>query len=182
MLTPIEKLKNKREYVFVIVIFGVYGLWKLFSFYVKNTSGVAHETWNRFIIGLGSAYALATSSILNLFGEKTINQGIAVFYPVANKSILIQDHCLAIPVTVIFVGSILAFSGELKNKIWFISMGILMIAIINIVRLIFLCYTFVHCSAYFFNINHRLIYVVITYALIFLLILWWIKKYSTVKS
>ena len=181
MLSQIEKFKSRREYVFLLVIFGTYTVWKFFSFYVKNTSGLAHECWIRFIIALGSAYAFVTSNILNFFGEKTISKGITVFYPLPNKSILVEDHCLAIPVTIIFVGSIMGFSGPWKHKIWFIFMGVSLIILINIIRLVLLCYTFVHCSAYFFNINHSIVYVVVTYSLVFLLILWWVKQFSSLN-
>ena len=170
--------RKDRANLFVLNIFVVYALWKAFAYYVKNSTGQVHTAWLNFIIYLGSAYAAATSFVLNVFGENTVHNGIAVFYPVLYRRITVEDHCLAIPATVIFTGTILLFRGSWKNKLWFVPMGILFIAIINMLRLVSLCYIFAHYSQKFFDINHSLIYVVLTYSLIFLLIVWWMKKFA----
>ena len=170
-----------RANLFVINMVMVYLLWKAFAYYEKNSDGLVHATWQKLIIFLGSAYAVVTSFILNLFGEVTVPRGIAVFYPVQNMLMRIEDHCLAIPATIIFVGTILLFSGDWKNKLWFIPMGVFFIVIINLIRLIFVCETFVYFTKEFFEINHTVIYVIITYALIFLLIVWWMKKFANQK-
>jgi exosortase/archaeosortase family protein len=167
--------------LFVLNMLVVYAAWKLFSFYVKHSNGFMHIAWVKFIIYLGTVYAAIASSILNIFGENTVQTGIGVFYPVQNKIIYVEDHCLAIPATVIFIGTILLFRGNWKSKLWFIPMGILFIAIINTVRIIFVCETFVYFTKQFFDINHTVVYVLITYALIFILIIWWMKKFAVQK-
>lgn len=168
--------------LFVINMLMVYLVWKAFAYYQIHSNGFVHAGWQRLIIFLGSAYAAITSFILNLMGEVTVPRGIAVFYPVQYKLMRIEDHCLAIPATVIFVGTILLFSGSWKNKLWFIPMGIFFIVVINLIRLVFVCETFVYFTKEFFEINHSVIYVVITYALIFGLIVWWMKKFSGQKQ
>ena len=55
--------------LFVLNMFIVYALWKLFAYYVKNSTGFVHEIWIKFIVFLGTIYASATSFILNLFNE-----------------------------------------------------------------------------------------------------------------
>jgi exosortase/archaeosortase family protein len=176
-----DKLNNWRKdnaNLFVINILLVYALWKAFAYYVKNSTGAIHVAWIKFIVFLGSVYAWATSLVLNAFGEDTVHNGIAIFYPVLYRKITVEDHCLAIPATVIFTGTILLFTGSRKNKLWFIPMGILLIAMINVIRLVFLSYIFAHFSKEFFDINHSLIYVVLTYSLIFLMIVWWMRKFA----
>jgi exosortase/archaeosortase family protein len=168
--------------LFVLNMVVVYAAWKAFSFYVKHSSGFMHTAWIKFIISLGAIYANVTSLVLNILGERTVHNGIEIFYPVQNKIIRVEDHCLAIPATVIFVGTIALFRGNWKDKIWFIPMGIFFIAVINILRLIFVCETFVYFTKRFFEINHTVIYVVITYALIFILIIWWMKKFAGQKK
>jgi exosortase/archaeosortase family protein len=164
--------------LFVLNMVVVYAAWKLFSFYVKCSDGYVHVAWIKFIIFLGTGYATVTSFILNILGERTMHSGIQILYPVQNRAIRVEDHCLAIPAMVIFVGTITLFRGNWKDKLWFIPMGIFFIAIINILRLIFVCETFVYFTRRFFEINHSVIYVVITYALIFILIIWWMKKFA----
>jgi len=174
----LKKWSNDRATLFVLNMFVVYALWKLFAYYVKHSSGFIHESWGKIIISLGSIYATVTSFILNLFGERTVQTGISVFYPTENKIIRVEDHCLAIPATIIFVGTIVLFKGDWRTKLWFIPFGILLIIIINLTRLAFLCYTFAHFSRHFFDINHSVIYVIITYALVFMMIVWWMRKFS----
>jgi exosortase/archaeosortase family protein len=173
----IKKGKQSAN-LFVVNIVVIYLLWKAFAYMVKHTNGWIHEIWLGIVCYLGEAYAAVTSFILNMFWENTVRLGISVFFPLFNKLIRVEDHCLAIPATVIFVGSILSFTGSWRNKIWFVPMGVLMIVIINIIRLVLLCYIFAHFSKSFYEINHSLVYVVITYTLIFLLIVWWMKKFA----
>jgi len=179
MQTEIQNkgIKNPAN-LFVLNMLVVYLLWKAFSYYQKHTHGFVHIKWQKIIVFLGGVYAAITSFILNIFGEYTLHNGFEVFYPTQNKIIRIEDHCLALPATVIFVGTILLFKGDWRNKLWFIPLGILLIVIINLVRLVFVCETFVYFTKEFFEINHSVIYVIITYALIFLLIVWWMKKFA----
>ncbi len=163
--------------LFVIKIIAVYAGWKVVHYFLLNAD-IASHVWLKFIDRLGSFYSGISSAILNWIGEETFHAGISVFYKHSGRFIMAQEHCLAIPATVVFTGSILFFRGSWKNKLWFIPFGILAVFVINMIRFVFLCYTFEHFSATFFEINHSLIYVVVTYSLIMLLIIWWMNKFS----
>ena len=180
--TEIAKGDKRSANLFVMNMVVNYLLWKLFAYFVKHNTGAAHEAWIKVIYFLGTVYASVTSAILNAFGENTVQIGIRVFFPDYNKEIRVEEHCLAIPATVIFVGSILTFTGRWQNKLWFIPMGIALIILINLTRLVALCYTFVHFERPFYEVNHSFIYVVITYCLIFLLIVWWMRRFSGLNS
>jgi exosortase/archaeosortase family protein len=175
-----EDKRKANLFVFNIVI--IYALWKAFAYFVKSSSGTAHDAWLNIIRSLGVAYASVASFILNLFGENTVQTGISVFFPVYNKLMRIEDHCLAIPATVIFIGSILSFTGRWQNKLWFVSMGIVLIVLINLTRVVLVCYIFAHYTRSYYEINHSVVYVVITYTLIFLLIIWWMRSFSGFKK
>ena len=183
MHAEMEGKKDKsKATLFVINMFAVYLGWKLFSYYVKHSSGFLHNDWDHVIYFLGSVYASITAFILNSIGENATHSGIAVFYPEFRKTILVADHCLAIPATIIFIGTIVLFEGDWRNKLWFVPMGVMLIILINLVRLVLLCYIFAHYPLPFYEINHSLVYVVLTYALIFLLIVWWMKKFAYPKA
>jgi len=174
--------RKQRANMFVLNMIIVYALWKVFAYYVSNSSGWAHDTWNNMIYSLGVAYSVLTSWILNVFGENTVPTGNAVLFPGFNKIIYVESHCLAIPATIIFIVSIISFKGDWFNKLWFIPMGVVLIILINLLRLIFLCYTFAHFSRPVFDINHSLVYVVVTYTLIFLMIAWWMRRFAGLKT
>lgn len=168
--------------VFVLKIVGVFGGWKLFHYLVHDSAGEAVPWWAMFVHRLGVFYASVTSPILNIFGEETRHWDFYIIYVQSGRNIRVEEHCLAIPAMVIFTGSILLFRGDWKHKLWFIPLGLGGIFIINLLRLIFLSVTFEHFSSDFFEINHTVIYVIITYSLIMFMIAWWMKKFSHYKG
>lgn len=173
--------QGNRANLFVLNMVIVYAVWKAFWYYTRHSTGFVHIIWDKIIFFLGAAYASVTSMLLNTLGEQTLHNGIDVLYPQLNKTITVADHCLAIPATVIFTGTIVLFKGNWRYKLWFIPMGILFIILINLARLVMLCYLFAHYTRPFYDINHSMVYVIITYALIFLLIVWWMRKFADRK-
>ena len=171
-------ISDNTAKLFVIKIISVYVLWKVVHYILLVPNTIFNQTWFRCVGSLGDFYAHITSDVLNAFGEQTFHQGIRVIYLQSRNNIRVEEHCLAIPAIVVFAGSILFFTGSWKNKLWFIPLGIFAVFVINTIRLILLSYTFEHFSSTFFDINHSFVYVIITYSLIMLLIVWWMKKFS----
>ena len=182
--TNLEAITNRRPFwkdpsaLFVINIALVYAGWKIAHHFLITTSGTLHSWWVSVVSSIGGFYAAITSGLLNLFAQNTIHQGIDIIFTRSGKRIFVQEHCLAIPAMIVFSGAILLFTGQWKNKLWFVPLGLLAIMIINILRLMFLSLTFEHMSLDFYKINHSVVYVVITYALILLMIMWWMKKFA----
>lgn len=162
----------------MLSLISVYLLWKLLHYYFTQSTGLIHHYWLSLVFKMGAFYAAITSFVLNIFDEPTIYRGITVFYLSTGRSIRVEDHCLAIPAMVIFTGSIMLFSGNWKNKLWFVPLGLFFIFIINLLRLVFVCVAFQHMSAVYYNIHHTLIYVIATYTVIFLMIAWWMKRFG----
>lgn len=176
----VKSLWQNKANSFVIKIVSVYSLWKVFHYWINKPNSVLHEAWLNVIVGMGTFYASVTSSMLNIFNQSTISSGIKVIYTMSNKHIRVEDHCLAIPAMVVFTFSIILFSGPWKHKLWFIPLGLFGIFIINLIRLMFVCYAFENFSQRFYDINHSLVYVVITYSLIMAMIIWWMKKFDNI--
>jgi exosortase/archaeosortase family protein len=162
---------------FVLSIFGIYGAWKVIQHYLLH--GIWIGEWKHITNAIGTVYASATSRLLHIVGQHTIQSGIAVIFPTGDK-ILVEEHCLAIPAMILFAGTIALFSGSWKNKLWFIPMGLSVIIAINLLRLVFICITFEHFSKFFFELNHVYIYVAITYSAILGMILIWMNRYSEI--
>ena len=174
----IKRVWHNKANSFVIKIAGVYALWKVFHYWVTKPDSIIHQSWLQLIEAMGTFYASATSTVLNIFNQNTISSGIEVIYQVSKKHIRVEDHCLAIPAMVVFTFSIILFGGQWKHKLWFIPLGWLGIFTINLVRLMFVCYAFENFSQQFYEINHSFVYVAITYGLIFAMIMWWMKKFD----
>jgi exosortase/archaeosortase family protein len=168
---------------FVINILLAYGSWKLLYYFLTHGPFVVTNEWANFTFSFGVFCTNITSPILRLIGEPNFTSGVHLLFdrPGGRWNMAVTEHCLAIPAMVIFSAIILAFPGQPKNKLWFIPMGLFLIFVINIMRLVFLCLIFVHYSFATYNFFHKYVYVFITYGLIFLLIMFWIKKYSFQK-
>lgn len=166
-----------EENLFVIKIVSVYVAWKIVHYFLLHAS-VISPLWQKIIFRFGSLYCGISSFVLNLAGEDTVHRGISVVYLHNGRYMRAEEHCLAIPAMVVFSCSILFFSGKWSNKLWFIPLGIFAVFIINTIRFAAICYIFEHFSAAYFELHHSFIYVVITYGLIMLMLIWWMQKFS----
>jgi exosortase/archaeosortase family protein len=163
---------------FIIKIFTVYATWKAFHYLTRIPETPLFHFWDNVTFTLGSIYASISAKIIPLIFDLTArSEGITIHLN-EQKRIMVEDHCLAIPAMIVFTGSILLFPGPPSRKLWFVPLGILGIALINIVRILFTSYIFYFKSRAFFDFNHTYIYVILTYTLVFLLIMWWMNKHA----
>jgi exosortase/archaeosortase family protein len=171
----LKTLAEERFLVPVKIVL-VYVAWKVFHHFTTVNGTGLHLWWTGVCYRVGTWYAAATSTILSLFGMNTTAEGININLLTSNRQVWVEEHCLAIPAMVVFAGAVLFFRGSLKDKAWFIPVGIVGIVIINILRLIFVSLAWVYLTPVFFNLHHSFIYLVITYSFIFLMIRWWMKR------
>jgi len=166
----------QEQYLIPIKIISVYFLWKFFHHFAIIPGTTLNHYWNIFIYDLGSIYAYAASEILSLFGMKASADGININLLASHKQVWVQDHCLAIPAIVVFIGSVVFFKGTAKDKLRFILTGLIGIIFINMIRIIFVAVAFVNFTEFYFNLNHSLIYLVVTYGFIFYMIARWMNR------
>jgi exosortase/archaeosortase family protein len=157
-------------------VVAVYLVWKAFHYWVSLGGTPVNHLWTKFIFGVGHFYALAAGFCLAGLGMKVTVQGITVSLISTHRDLWVQEHCLAIPAMVVFIGTIGVLNGNPKDKTWFIPLGIGLIALINVVRLVFVALAWNFLSLYYFNMHHSIIYAVITYGFIFLMIRWWLLR------
>jgi exosortase/archaeosortase family protein len=166
----------QEQYLIPLKIISVYLLWKIFHHFALIQGTTLNHYWNVFVYDLGSIYAYAASAILSLFGMKASSNGINIDLLESNRRVWVQDHCLAIPAIVVFIGSVVFFKGTAKDKLRFILIGLMGIILINMIRIIFVAVAFANFTDFYFNLNHSLIYVVITYGFIFYMIARWMNR------
>ncbi len=77
--------------------------------------------------------------VLNLFGEEAAAKGTAVSS--TRFSVDIRHGCDAVAPSALFIAAVLAFPGLLRSKIPGILVGTLVLAVINIIRIVTLFYT-----------------------------------------
>lgn len=158
MNSPIVRFIAKALGFFVIWYF-LYELWLL-------PDGKLDEWVSLNIIGI-------SSGILDLFGYDvyTVNRIIGIGEA---GGIKIVDGCNGIAAMGLFLGFILAYPGDWKNRISFSVVGIGVIYLVNIFRIITLVVTQQNWPA-FFDVTHDYSTTAIFYIVIFLLWMVWVN-------
>ncbi|MBX7204283.1 MAG: exosortase family protein XrtF [Bacteroidia bacterium] len=85
--------------------------------------------------------------------------------------------CNALELFVLFAGFIMAFPGAVKNKVWYIMAGIVLIHILNVCRVAALAVIQFKAPQYL-DFNHRYTFTFLVYGVIFILWIIWVKRYS----
>lgn len=89
----------------------------------------------------------------------------------------IVEGCNALSVIILFISFVIAFSGKLKNTIYFIFSGSIIIHILNITRIALLMVAFYHFPKANF-ILHDILFPLVIYGTVFILWIIWVNKLS----
>ncbi len=89
----------------------------------------------------------------------------------------IGDPCNGLTIFALFTGFIVSFPGKIKDKLWFIPLGLISIHILNIIRIVALC-ILLRYDATSLEFNHTYTFTLIVYSYVFLLWIIWINKFS----
>ncbi|MCS6933665.1 MAG: exosortase/archaeosortase family protein [Chitinophagales bacterium] len=181
LIKRIKELWNDRGNRFVIQVVGIYLCWKLLYYIIENDKGIVRIFWLKLVKGMGVLYAEITHRLLLMMSVPNERIAHAVKHTESQKAITIDEHCLAIPAMFIFSACIAVFSGSWRNKIWFIPLGVLGIAGINIARVTVLAFVHFYLPDIYFIFHHSFAFIIITYSLVFLLIRFWMKYLSVVE-
>ena len=89
----------------------------------------------------------------------------------------IIEGCNALSVIILFIAFVIAFSGKIRNTIYFIIAGSLIIHILNITRIALLMVAFYHFPKANF-ILHDILFPLVIYGTVFILWIIWVNKFS----
>ena len=111
--------------------------------------------------------------LLNLLGYETFQTARSIG-TIDTMGLTIGDSCNAIPIMAIFAGFIIAFPGDYRKKIIFISAGILAIHLLNVLRICALC-LILSKAPEAVDFNHTYTFTLLMYGCIFLFWMYWVK-------
>lgn len=168
------KKKDFEELMFFLKVFLVYAGWKAFAHYINIDHGRT-VAWQRMLVGYEAFYAGLTSYLLRLLGYPSSSDSMYVFIDKAHN-MWVAEHCLAIPAMVIFAFSMVLFKGRTADKVWFIPFGMVFIFLINLVRLVSLGILRAHLEEASYQVYHRYVFLVLTYAAILAMVVWWMDR------
>jgi len=157
-------------YRFVILFSLLFIAWYLFYDLWLHPEGIMDEK-------IIDTTILFSSSILEWIGYDIYTHGTRQIGIEGTSGLFIGDNCNAITLMALFSGFIIAFPGKIKNKIWFIPSGCLVLFFANVMRICALAIIEVY-SYTWMQFNHTYTFTIIIYGLIFLLWMLWVKKFS----
>jgi exosortase family protein XrtF len=164
-------LKNKFHFFIVKAVF-LYGLcYFLYEFVLKKYTNL-DQLFIRKIINL-------CSFILEIFGYRTFASkevnDFQVFGIDGSNGVWIGGPCNGITLMFLFTIFVIAYPGSLKNKLWYIPLGIIAVHLINIIRIVTLAIIALY-SPLSLDFNHTYTFTFIAYSFVFMLWMLWVNK------
>jgi len=174
--------KRLYDWRYFIILGFVYAVWKGYKeIYYRNEflSGIGSHINNYLSIAYIKSLGFIAHAIGEIYYIGELGKDNRLYYYIqlaGSDGIYIGWHCLAVPTMVVFTGSILLFRGSFQRKMLYILIGNVIIYLTNIFRLAGLMFMEKYSSGNFFRFNHSVTYLVLTYTIVFLLIIFYMRK------
>jgi len=121
-----------------------------------------------------------SEGLLQLLGYETFNDNNPTMRTVGidgTHGLWIGDPCNGLTLFALFTAFLVTFPGPWRHKAWFIPAGIAIIHAANILRIASLC-IIVKNAPEWLDFNHTYTFQILMYVVIFLLWMWWVRRYS----
>ncbi len=118
-----------------------------------------------------------------LFGFEVTTYGktIKIVDDFKAHGVYMDRGCMGRNVLLAFAGLTAVFPGKLKDKLWYIPMGLIVITFINVLRISGLAIT-AYCCPQYSDINHYLVFKIVAWSVIFILWVIWFNRFSPFKK
>ncbi|PKV75509.1 exosortase X [Pontibacter ramchanderi] len=118
----------------------------------------------------------ATVYTINMLGYNAAARDIMI--QINGVDVVFVYHaCNGMVLMALFAGFIIAFPGPLSKKLIYIPLGIVLINLLNILRVTALALNAHHFS-HTVDFNHKYTFTLVVYAAIFMLWMYWVKRFS----
>ncbi len=162
--------------VFLGSFFGCYILLTfLYQFFLSGFGDTAADTVTQAVAQ--NSEKVVSWFFMRIQAESVINEPFVRMYFQNQYIVRIVEGCNGISVIILFISFIVAFSGSLKNTLFFIFGGTILIYILNVLRialLIVLMYYFPEIK----HLLHGVLFPAIIYGTVFILWVIWVNKFS----
>jgi exosortase family protein XrtF len=165
-----KDLFKNRITKFLITLFSFYILW----YFIYNLWLHPNEKLDLFIIDFT---VMASKWVLELFGYNVFTGIDRLIGIDGTGGLWIGDNCNGIALFALFAGFIIAYPGSRKKKFFFITAGILIIELLNVLRIVLLAILDTH-SRTWTEFNHTYTFTIVIYGCIFFLWMIWTNKIS----
>lgn len=167
-------LNNRNIRIFILRFLGLAILWMLLYRIIWSSTDLM-EAYRAMSLSVISVILNTTAFFLELLGqETTIVSSARLVKVVGTSGVTVGEPCIGYGVMAFFVGLILAYPSRIKHKLWYIPLGLLIIYLVNVFRIVGLA-LLVKVDPYIWEVNHKLIFKLIVYSVVFLLWDRWMK-------
>ena len=130
--------------------------------------------------------AKQSESLLNAFGY---NAQVLIHPQEPSMKLIINNHylarviegCNSISVIILFLSFIVAFASKFKTTLFYILSGSVLIYSVNLLRIVLLTIGLYHYPTQK-AIFHTVVFPAIIYGLVFMLWIFWVRRFSKLKS
>lgn len=154
-----------------------YILWMLVRKSMKSVSFL-YPIWVAINDWLAAIYIKLSVGILQPIMSETLKFNQRNIIIKNTEGLYVGDHCLGISAMFIFTVLIAILKGKPLHKIAYITFGLTVIFLINLFRIVGLALMLKNGSKAFFHFNHSYTYLVLVYGIIFLMIIFWEKRFA----
>ena len=174
---------KQYESVFIFLIrFGIlYFIWEiLFHFIWKEE--MLFQMYSELSLLLINSILECCSLFLGLFNIETEIVSIDRILKLPGTiGVTVGEPCIGYDVTALYVALIMSCKGAIKQKLWFIPMGVIIIFFVNVVRISALA-LLVTINQEIWELNHKLIFTIVVYVIIFLMWRFWLNINLSVSN
>jgi exosortase family protein XrtF len=162
--------KNKITRFFVLAFVLYLSWYLLYELFIKPNTLIDEK--------LISLIITNATFILKLFGltvyQRLEDKNMQLIGIDGAHPIWIGSPCNALTLFMFFALFVIAFPGNVKKKLWFIPLGIVIIHFANVLRIICLA-AINYVAPQYIEFNHTYTFTLFVYGIIFLLWMWWVK-------
>lgn len=174
----LQKLKQNKFKYFIVKASLIYGTcYFLYEFILKRiTKG--DQLFVRQIINL--CQWILEQMGYKTFASRDVND-MQVFGIDGSNGVWIGGPCNGITLMFLFAIFVIAYPGNIKNKLWYVPLGILIVHTINIIRIIALA-MIAYYNYEYLDFNHTYTFTFLAYSAVFGLWMLWVNKFSNTKK
>ena len=161
---------------FVVKIVSVYAVWKIFQFTVDHIPALL-SIWQKGTDFYAHKIATLANKIFVAMGYDVSFYYYKAVFIIGTPGFMVEEHCIAIPATLIFGAFIAIYKGPIKHKYWYIPLGMIAVQATNFIRIFGLALLLRHAPLRYFDFNHSVTGLIFEYTTVFLMIALWMRKY-----
>jgi len=164
---------------FIILALSLFLLWFfLFEYWINDYTNL-----NRFLIEnlIDISGAILEFLGFTLIAEPPSNVVIRTIGIDGTTGVWVGDPCNGLEIMAIFSIFMIAIPGPWKHKAWYIPIGIIVIHLLNAIRVSILAWVVTIDYAYL-DFNHDYTFKIAVYSIVFLLWVYWVRKFVSKKN